>query len=149
MNSSEKFTVVIAVCLFMTLTVISFFVFSTLSENNPLYRGQEFEVTGTLDGEYVEGTCDSSLNNHSGYGIIVQYSIELNGAPAQDLDFYLCFDDKGNPSSMLYSYDKTEGSWSYKDNGRTYTFYTNGPQKIDSLEIQSETTSLSLKEVIV
>lgn len=147
MDSSSKFVLIAGTLLLMGVSVGGFFVFSMLTEMHPLYDSQEFNVTGTVDSEFTEGSCKSSLTSQSGYGIMVVYKVTLREVPGE-LDYYITFDTEGNPTSDVYTYDKGTDEWHGYYKETSYVFKMSGKRSIESMQISNKDVNLFFTEVI-
>jgi len=148
MNKPNLTVVAVGVILLMVMSVISFMVYDAMSQKNPYYISQEFEVEGMVGGEHVTGISVSEWNNHSGAGDIIQYPIELKGLGSVDFEFYIYFDDSGKPSDSLYKYDESKDRWVGTESSKTVSFQVIDSKKIDNAEITTEEATLFLKEVV-
>ncbi len=148
MNKSALMVALLGVVLLMAMSVISFLVYDAMSEKNPYYVPQEFDVEGTIGHEVVEGTCVSSLNTHSGAGDIVLYSITISGQDSEYYRFYIYFDEFGSPAEKMYKYDASSEKWTFSGGSETFSFQHIGSKKIDNVEIKTGNATLSLKEVV-
>ena len=147
MDTSSKFVLIAGTLLLMGVSIGGFFIYSMLTEMHPLYDSQKFDVTGTVDGEYAEGSCESSLSSQSGYGIIVLYKVTMKNT-SEELKYFIMFDTEGNPTSDIYNYDKIkdEGHGYYKET--SYVFKMSGKRSIESMRISNDDVDLSLTGVV-
>ncbi len=148
MNKSALTIALIGVVLLMAMSVISFLVYDAMSERNPYYVPQQFDVEGTIGYENVSGTCVSSWNAHSGAGDIVLYPITISGQSSEYYRFYIYFDEFGSPAEKMYKYDASSDRWSFSGDSETYSFQCVDSKRIDNVEIKTGDATLSLKEVV-